>query len=362
MTERLLNFSAGPAILPEPVLETARNALWAFGDSGIGILEHSHRGAAFTNVVEETVANCRKLAGISDDYDVLFLQGGASTQFFMIPMNWLSEGETASYVNTGTWSKKAMKEAVRFGNVHEAASSEGENYSYIPKPADIQWQSDAVYGHYTSNNAVAGTQFAGTPIAPEGMPLVCDASSDIFSRPIDIGAHALVYAGAQKNLGPSGLALVIVRKDMVESAKQDLPTMLQYRVHAKANSCYNTPPTFGIYIMGEVFKWILKQGGLDAMAKINEEKAALLYNYLDDSAMFRGTARLDSRSRMNITFRATSEELEAQFIKEATAAGLSSLKGHRSVGGMRASVYNAFPTAGVKTLVEFMKSFEQKNK
>ena len=361
MTERLFNFSAGPAILPEPVLEAARNALWAFDDSGIGILEHSHRGAYFTKVIEETVSNCRQLAGIGDDYEILFLQGGASTQFFMAPMNWLGEGKTASFVNTGTWSKKAIKEAKLFGNVHLAATSEDENFSYIPTDDNIKWQDDSAYAHYTSNNTIAGTQFHGTPSAPLRAPLFCDASSDIFSRPIDIGAHGMVYAGAQKNLGPSGVALVILRKELIESANEGLPSMLQYRVHAKAGSCFNTPPTFGIYIMGEVFKWILAQGGLDAIAKINDEKAAILYDFLDESAMFRGTARLDSRSKMNITFRASSEELETAFIKEATAAGMQGLKGHRSVGGMRASIYNAFPTKGVTALVDFMKSFEQKN-
>ncbi len=362
MTERLFNFSAGPAILPEPVLEAARSALWTFEDSGIGILEHSHRGAYFTRVIEEAVANCRKLAGIGEDYEILFLQGGASTQFFMAPMSWLGNGKTASFVNTGTWSKKAMKEANVFGDVHVAASSEDENFSYIPTNDEISWQDNAVYAHYTSNNTIAGTQFTSIPTPPSSMPLLCDASSDIFSRPIDIGAHGMVYAGAQKNLGPSGIALVILRKDLIESANEGLPSMLQYRVHAKAGSCFNTPPTFGIYIMGEVFKWILEQGGLDAMAKINSEKAAILYDFLDESEMFRGTARKDSRSNMNVTFRANSEELEASFIKEATAAGLPGLKGHRSVGGMRASIYNAFPTKGVTALVDFMKSFEQKNK
>ncbi len=362
MTDRLYNFSAGPAILPEPVLEAAQKAIWAFGDSGIGILEHSHRGAQFTEVRDQAVANCRKLAGISDDYEILFLQGGASTQFFMAPMNWLSAGKTASFVNTGTWSKKAIKEAKVFGEVHIAASSEDENFSYVPTADTIAWQDDATYAHYTSNNTIAGTQFASPPTPPTGVPLLCDASSDIFSRPIDIGAHGMVYAGAQKNLGPSGMALVIVRKDMIESANDGLPSMLQYRIHAKANSGFNTPPTFGIYIMGEVFKWILEQGGLDAMATRNADKAAVLYDFLDESSMFRGTARGDSRSQMNVTFRASSEELEATFIKEATDAGLPGLKGHRSVGGMRASIYNAFPAAGVTALVDFMKSFEVKNK
>lgn len=362
MTERVYNFSAGPAILPEPVLEAARSAIWAFEDSGIGILEHSHRGAKFLHVMNEARANCRKLAGISDDYEVLFLQGGASTQFFMAPMNWLAEGKTASFVNTGTWSKKAIKEAKLFGNVHLAATSEDKNFSYVPQPGDIAWDESATYAHYTSNNTIAGTQFAAAPMAPTGTPLFNDASSDIFSRPIDIGAHGMVYAGAQKNLGPSGMALVVVRKDLVASANEGLPSMLQYRVHAKAESSFNTPPTFGIFIMGEVFKWILAQGGLAAMGVINEEKAAVLYNFLDESAMFSGTARADSRSQMNVTFRASSEELEATFIKEATEAGLPGLKGHRSVGGMRASIYNAFPAAGVTALVNFMKAFEAKNK
>lgn len=362
MTERLLNFSAGPAILPEPVLETARTALWNLNDSGVGILEHSHRGPEFTQVIEEAEANCRKLAGISDAYDILFLQGGASTQFFMAPMNWLGEGKCASFINTGTWSTKAIEEARLFGEAHVAASSEDSAFSYIPGDSDVHWKAGAAYAHYTSNNTIAGTQFSATPAAPAGTPLFCDASSDIFSKPIDIGAHGMVYAGAQKNLGPSGLALIIVRKDLVESANQGLPNMLQYRVHAKAGSCYNTPPTFGIFIMGEVFKWILQQGGLAAMAEINEAKAATLYDYLDESSMFSGSARKDSRSLMNVAFRATSEELEAQFIKEATAAGMPGLKAHRSVGGMRASIYNAFPAAGVATLVEFMKSFETKNK
>ncbi|MBL4635497.1 MAG: 3-phosphoserine/phosphohydroxythreonine transaminase [Kofleriaceae bacterium] len=360
MSDRLFNFSAGPAILPEPVLETAKNALWTFGDTGIGILEHSHRGAAFTKVIEEAEANCRTLAGVGDDFDVLFLQGGASTQFFMIPMNWLGGG-TANYINTGTWSKKAIKEAKLFGTANVAASSEDENFSYVPTAADLKWAPDAKYAHYTSNNTIAGTQFSYVPDSGEGVPLICDASSDIFSRPIDMKKHDMVYMGAQKNLGPSGLALVIVRKSMVESAKAELPSMLQYRIHAKAGSCFNTPPTFGIFIMGEVFKWILEQGGLSAIEEMNEAKAKLIYDFLGESKMFSGTARADSQSRMNVTFLASNEELNSQFIKEATAKGLPGLKGHRSVGGMRASIYNAFPHAGVVALVDFMKSFETKN-
>lgn len=361
MSDRLLNFSAGPAILPEPVLEKARADIWAFEESGIGILEHSHRGASFKKVIEEAEANCRDLAGIGDDYDVLFLQGGASTQFFMAPMNWLSPGKTADYINTGTWSKKAIKEAKLFGDVHVAASSEDEGFSYVPKAETMNFSDAPTYLHYTSNNTIAGTQFAGIPDSPNGTPLLCDASSDIFSRPVDIKKYGMYYAGAQKNLGPSGLALVIIRKDMVEAGSDKLTSMLQYRTHSKAGSCFNTPPAFGIYIMGEVFKWIQSQGGLKAMAEINTAKAKVLYDFIDESKMFRGTARPDSRSQMNVTFRASKEELEAQFISEATAAGLPGLKGHRSVGGMRASIYNAFPAAGVNTLVEFMKEFERKN-
>jgi phosphoserine aminotransferase len=361
MSERIFNFSAGPAILPEPVLEKARDAIWAYEGSGIGILEHSHRGASFKKVIEEAEANCRELAQIGDEYHVLFLQGGASTQFFMAPMNWLGPDKSADYINTGSWSKKAMKEAKLFGKVHEVASSADENFNYIPTSDTWSFSENPTYLHYTSNNTIAGTQFAEVPSAPNGAPVLCDASSDIFSRPVDISKYGMLYAGAQKNLGPSGLALVIVRKDLVEAGNEGLTSMLQYRTHAKAGSCFNTPPTFGIYMMGEVFKWILAQGGLAAIEKLNKAKAKTLYDFLDESKMFRGTARVDSRSSMNVTFRATSEELEAKFVEEATAAGLAGLKGHRSVGGMRASIYNAFPAEGVDKLVAFMKDFESKN-
>lgn len=360
MTDRSFNFSAGPAILPEPVLEKAKNALWAYEDTGIGILEHSHRGPAFSKILEEAESNCRILSGAGDDFDVLFLQGGASTQFFMIPMNWLGAG-SADYINTGTWSKKAIKEAQLFGEVHVAGGSEHQKFSYIPTAGDLNWSPDAKYVHYTSNNTIAGTQFSYVPDSGEGVPLICDASSDIFSRPIDMDKHDMVYMGAQKNLGPSGMALVIVRKSMVEIGQTELPSMLQYRVHAKAGSCFNTPPTFGIYIMGEVFKWILEQGGLTAIEELNEAKAKVLYDFLGESRMFSGTARADSQSRMNVTFRSKSDHINTQFVKEATENGLPGLKGHRSVGGMRASIYNAFPHAGVVALVDFMKKFESKN-
>jgi phosphoserine aminotransferase len=362
MSKRLYNFSAGPAILPEPVLKTAQDSVWEHDGTGIGILEHSHRGKAFTKVIEEAEQNCREVAGISDDYNILFLQGGASTQFFMAPMNWLSSDQTADYVDTGAWSTKAVKEAKLFGEVNVAASSKDEGYSYIPAADSIKWSSKPAYVHITSNNTISGTQWKSEPATPGGAPLFCDASSDIFSRPIDVSKYGLLYAGAQKNLGPSGVALVIVRKDLVEAGKKDLPTMLQYRTHADKGSCFNTPPTFGIFAMGEVFKWIRSEGGLAAMQERNEAKAKLIYDYLDQSEMFRGTARGDSRSMMNITFRAKSEDLESKFIAEAAGEGLAGLKGHRSVGGMRASIYNAFPAQGCNALVAFMEKFEKANR
>lgn len=361
MRERLYNFSAGPAILPEEVLHNAKNAIWTYQDSGIGILEHSHRGEAFTQILSEAISNCKKIANVGTEHEILFLQGGASSQFFMAPMNWLTPDKTADYIHTGTWSKKAITEAKRYGNVHIAASSEEGNFQYVPTQGELNLSEDPRYLHYTSNNTIAGTQFSSTPAIDKNIPLLCDASSDIFSRSIAIDDYAMLYAGAQKNLGPSGVALAIIRKDMIEQGNDSLASMLQYRTHSKANSCFNTPPAFGIYIMGEVFKWILAQGGLAAMEERNTAKAEILYNYLDQSTVFFGTARKDSRSKMNVTFRAHKEELEAQFIKEATAKGLPGLKGHRSIGGMRASIYNAFPIEGVQALVNFMKEFEQKN-
>ncbi|MFG0330548.1 MAG: 3-phosphoserine/phosphohydroxythreonine transaminase [Phycisphaerales bacterium] len=362
MSERVFNFSAGPAILPEPVIKNAQRDLWDIDHTGIGIMEHSHRGAAFTKVIEEAEADCREIAGIPDRYRILFLQGGASSQFFMIPMNLLREGQTADYVVTGSWSKKAVKEAKLFGGVHVAASSEEKSFTFIPKNDAIQYSSEPRYVHVTSNNTIAGTQWQWEPEAPDGAPVVCDASSDIFSRPIDISNYGVIYAGAQKNLGPSGVTLVIIREDLIEAGRDDLPTMLQYRTHAEKGSLYNTPPTFGIYVIGQVFKWIKEFGGLEAMQKYNEDKASIIYDYLDQSDFFRGTAEPDSRSRMNITFRGPNEDLEKKFIAEATAKNLVNLKGHRSVGGMRASVYNAFPREGCRALVDFMEQFEESNR
>jgi len=359
MTQRIFNFSAGPAVLPVEVLEEAKDNMLSLGNTGIGIMEHSHRGKAFIAVLEQTQADCRRIAGISDDYDILFLQGGASSQFFMVPMNYLQPGQVADYLVTGAWSEKAIEQANRFGQVHSAASSADRNFSYIPQSAS--YSPSPNYVHFTSNNTIFGTQWTGEPDVPAGTTLICDASSDIFCRPVDVSKYAMIYAGAQKNLGPSGVTLVIMRKDLTARGSKDIPEMLQYRTHAKNDSCYNTPPTFGIYFMGLVFKWILKQGGLSAVGQKNEAKAKILYDYLDQSPLFRATADADSRSLMNVTFVTGKEEVDTQFISEAKKAGFDGLKGHRSVGGMRASIYNAFPAEGVSELVKFMQDFERRN-
>ena len=361
MSDRIYNFSAGPAVLPEIVLRNAQQALWNFDGSGIGILEHSHRGPEFTKVIQKAEALVRELASISDEYAVLFLQGGASLQFGMVPMNLLPEGGTADYLMTGAWSQKALKEAKLFGKTHIACSSEADNFTYIPGPAQTTYSTSPAYVHFTSNNTIFGTEWAVEPTPPAGAPLVCDASSDIFSRPIDVSKYGLIYAGAQKNLGPAGVVLVIIRKDLVERGPKNLSTMLQYRTYAGDMSMYNTPPTFAIYVLAEVLEWIKQCGGLAGVGERNRVKAGLLYDHLDASKMFRGTARKDSRSLMNVCFRATSEELENKFIKEAKKRGFDGLKGHRSVGGMRASIYNAFPPEGVTKLVEMMKEFERDN-
>ncbi len=359
MTQRIVNFAAGPAVLPVPVLEEARDALLSLGNTGIGILEHSHRGKAFLAVYHETVALLREVGGIPDDYDVLFLQGGASSQFFMVPMNFLPRDQTADYLVTGAWSEKAVAEAKRFGTAHVASSSKDRNYCYIPKTHN--YSPRPAYVHFTSNNTIFGTQFAAEPAIPKDTLLFCDASSDIFSRPMDVPRYGLIYAGAQKNLGPSGVTLVIVRKDLVAGAPKDLPTMLQYRTHADNESMYNTCPTFGIYVIGLVVKWIKAQGGLTALETRNRAKADKLYAALDASRIFKATADRDSRSLMNVTFVATSEDLNNQFLKFAESRGLDGLKGHRSVGGMRASLYNAFPPEGVDALVDAIKRFESQH-
>jgi phosphoserine aminotransferase len=359
MVKRIYNFSSGPAVLPLPVLEEAREALLSLGDTGIGILEHSHRGKAFLNVYNETVALFREVGRIPDDYEILFLQGGASTQFFMIPMNLLAKDQTADYLVTGAWSEKAVGEAKLFGNTHVAGTSKDRNFCYIPKTRT--YSSKPAYVHFTSNNTIFGTEFFEEPAVPPGTPLICDASSDIFSRPLDIKRYGVIYAGAQKNLGPAGTTLVIIRKDLIERGPKDLPTMLQYRTHASNESMYNTCPTFGIYVMGLVVKWIKSQGGIVALETRNKAKADKLYAYLDSSRLFKATADRDSRSRMNVTFVTGKEELDNEFVKFAEKQGLDGLKGHRSVGGMRASLYNAFPAEGVDALIDAMKRFESQH-
>jgi len=351
------NFYAGPAILPQDVMKKAQNELLDFNHMGLSIMEISHRSKEFTEVIETAETKLRDLLNIPEDYSVLFLQGGASTQFAMIPMN-LLQGGTADYINTGAWAKKAIKEAKLFGNVHIAASSEDREFSYIPDR--FQFSTDAAYVHLTSNETIGGIQFQTFPDTGD-VPLVVDMSSDILSRRLDITRFGLIYAGAQKNMGPAGVTLVIIHRDLIEASADNLTSMLSYRLHAEKKSLYNTPPCFAIYIVKLVLEWIEGLGGLAAVEAFNNEKAAMLYDTIDHSRLYRGTAAEADRSKMNVTFRLSSEDLEAKFIAEAKQAGFVGLKGHRSVGGCRASIYNAMPLEGVKALVEFMRAFEKDN-
>jgi phosphoserine aminotransferase len=357
---KIFNFSAGPAVLPEPVLLEAQRDLVALPGVGMSVLEISHRSKTFEAILARTEADLRALGGVPANYKVLFLQGGASLQFSMVPLNLLTAGATADYIVTGGWSQKAVKEAQRVGTVHIAGSTESEHFARIPRQDELTLTKDAAYVHFTTNNTLFGTEWTGEPAVGD-VPLVADTSSDMFSRPIDVAKYGLIYAGAQKNLGPSGVTLVLIREDLLARSSKTLHTMLNYAVHAENGSMYNTPPCFGIYLMGLVMKWALAEGGLAAISAANDRKAAALYAEIDRTGFYRGTAAKDSRSRMNITFRLPSEELEGRFVKESTAEGLDGLKGHRSVGGMRASIYNAFPEAGVTALVEFMREFERKN-
>jgi phosphoserine aminotransferase len=361
--QRIFNFSAGPAVLPLSVLEEMQRDLVSMPGAGMSVLEMSHRSAAFEAILDRAITDIRTLASVPSNYKILFLQGGPSTQFSMIPMNLLGPGQTADYIDSGSWAEKAIKEAKKVGQVNVAASTKSENYSRLPEPSELELTKDAAYVHMTSNNTIEGTEYAWLPEVGD-RPLVNDTSSDMFSRPIDVSRHALIYAGAQKNLGPSGVTLVIIREDLLERStakKATLPTMLNYAVHAENNSLYNTPPTFAIYCLGLVKKWVLDNGGLAGMAALNARKASKLYAEIDRTGFYRGTARKSDRSLMNVTFRLTSEDLEKLFVKETTAAGLDGLKGHRSVGGMRASIYNAFPEEGVDALVSFMRDFEQRH-
>ena len=361
MQKRIYNFSAGPAILPEDVLKEAQENLFALPGVGMSILEISHRSKAFDKIIAETKTDLKSLLNVSDDYELLFLQGGASLQFSMVPLNLMPPKNTADYIITGSWSKKAVKEAKRVGTVNIAASTEGENFKRIPKQDELKLDPEAAYVHITTNNTIYGTQWHKEPEVGN-VPLVCDASSDILHKKIDVNKYALIYGGAQKNMGPAGVTLVIIRKDLLGRSSDSLHTMLNYKTHVENNSLYNTPNTFGIYIIGLVAKWVTKLGGLDAMYKLNKEKAEILYKFIDASAGFyKGHAEKESRSLMNVTFNLATEVLEKKLIAEATAAGFDGLKGHRSVGGLRASIYNAFPKKGVEDLVSFMKDFQNKN-
>jgi len=356
---RVYNFSSGPAVLPLPVLEEIQRHLIALPGVGMSILEISHRSKTFESILERAEADIRTLGPVPANYRVLFLQGGASTQFSMVPMNLLTSGSTADYVDTGSWAEKAIKEAKKVGAVNIAATTKADNYARIPAQSELKLTPGAAYVHITSNNTIEGTEWKGLPDVG-GAPLVSDTSSDMFSGPIDVSRHALIYAGAQKNMGPAGVTVVIVRDDMLARSQPSLPTMLNYAVHAENKSLYNTPPAFAVYALSLVMKWLIAQGGLAAIAKVNERKAAKVYAEIDRTGFYRGTAHKACRSLMNVTFRLATEDLEHAFVKEATAAGLDGLKGHRAVGGMRASIYNAFPEDGVDALVAFMKDFERK--
>lgn len=358
--ERVYNFSAGPSMLPIEVLEQAQKDMLNFNGSGMSVMEMSHRSKWFDDIIKEAEADLRELMHIPDNYKVMFLQGGGSTQFAMIPLNLMVKG-TCDLVNTGQWSKKAMQEAKKFGTVNVVASSEDKEFNYIPALDKSKFNPDADYFYITYNNTIYGTRYTELPDTGN-VPLVADLSSMIMSEKIDVTKFGLVFAGAQKNIGPAGVTVVAVREDLIGNAKADCPTMLDYKVHADAASLYNTPPCYAIYVAGLVFKWLKKMGGVAQMQKVNEEKAAILYDFLDNSMMFRGTVIPKDRSLMNVPFVTDDDDLNAKFIKEATANGFVNLKGHRTVGGMRASIYNAMPVEGVKALVEFMKKFETENK
>ena len=359
-TTRIHNFSAGPAVLPLPVLEQAQRDLISLPGVGMSVMEISHRSKTFEDLLNTAIADIRALANVPDNYKILMLQGGATLQFSMVPMNLLSIGGTADYIDTGSWADKAIKEAKKVGSVNIVASTKTDGYTRIPRQDELTLTQGAAYVHITTNNTIEGTEWKAPPDVGAA-PLVADASSDIFSGPIDVSRFGLIYAGAQKNLGPSGVTLVIIREDLLTRSTDAVPIMLNYKVHADNNSLYNTPNTFGIYILGLTMKWLRSTGGLEGIARINQRKASRLYAEIDRTGFYRGTAQRESRSLMNITFRLPDEQLEKTFEKEATAAGLDGLKGHRSVGGMRASIYNAFPEEGIDALVAFMREFERKH-
>ena len=357
---RVYNFSAGPAVLPEEVLQEAADEMLDYRGTGMSVMEMSHRSKAYDTIIKEAEADLRELMNIPDNYKVLFLQGGASQQFAMIPMN-LMKNRVADYIVTGQWAKKAYQEASLYGKANKIASSEDKTFSYIPDCSDLPISEDADYVYICENNTIYGTKFKTLPNT-KGKPLVADVSSCFLSEPVDVTKYGVIYGGVQKNIGPAGVVIVIIHEDLItEDVLPGTPTMLRYKIHADADSLYNTPPAYGIYICGKVFKWLKKMGGLEAMKERNEKKAKILYDYLDESKLFKGTVRKEDRSLMNVPFITGNEELDAKFVKEAKEAGFENLKGHRTVGGMRASIYNAMPIEGVEKLVEFMKKFEAEN-
>ncbi|GLB32171.1 3-phosphoserine/phosphohydroxythreonine aminotransferase [Lacrimispora amygdalina] len=357
---RVYNFSAGPAVLPEEVLKEAAEEMMDYKGTGMSVMEMSHRSKAYETIINEAEADLRDLLAIPDNYRVLFLQGGASQQFAMVPMNLFKNG-VGDYIITGQWAKKAYQEAKLYGTANAVASSADKTFSYIPDVSDLPISEDADYVYICENNTIYGTKYKTLPDT-KGKILVADLSSCFLSEPVDVSKYGLIFAGAQKNVGPAGVVIVIIREDLIrEDVLKETPTMLRYKTHADAKSLYNTPPAYGIYICGKVFKWLKNLGGLEAMKKINEKKAAILYDFLDHSKMFHGTVVEKDRSLMNVPFVTGDEELDALFVKESKAAGLENLKGHRSVGGMRASIYNAMPVEGVEKLVSFMKDFEEQH-
>ena len=356
--KRVHNFSAGPAALPLEVLQKAQEELVDYRGAGASIVEMSHRGPEYTEIDQQARDRLRRVLGLTDDFEILFYQGGASLQFLMVPYNF-NYGKTADYINTGVWSKKAIKEAKVFGDVHVAFTSEDTNFNRVPRDEELKFSGKGEYVHFTSNNTIFGTQFRKEP-ASDGLPLACDASSDFLSRPLDINRYGALYAGAQKNAGPAGLAIVILRKDLLAKARtENVSSMLSYPV--QVGTLFNTPPVFGVYIFNYVLEWIESKGGLKAMDRLNQEKAAILYEEIERDDFFYGTAEKDSRSLMNVTFRMKDESLEKTFIEESKKAGMSGLKGHRSVGGFRASIYNACPRESVEALVDFMQEFRRKH-
>jgi phosphoserine aminotransferase len=357
---RVFNFSAGPAMLPEEVLQQAREEMLDWGGSGMSVMEMSHRGKAFMSIAQQAEADLRELLQAPDNYKVLFLQGGASSQFAMVPMNLTRENTRVDYINTGSWSKKAIAEAKRFATVNLAANTEDSNFTTTPNQSELNLDPDAAYVHYTPNETIQGVEF---PYVPQtaGVPLVADFSSTILSRPIDVSRYGIIYAGAQKNIGPAGLTLVILREDLISNAIDNTPSMFQYSIQSENGSMYNTPPTYAWYLAGLVFKWLMGKGGLSGMAEINQCKAEALYNAIDNSGFYANPVSPNSRSWMNVPFTLADSALDEKFLEEAGAAGLKTLKGHRSVGGMRASIYNAMPEAGVQALIDFMVEFERVN-